>query len=171
MKIHHIALESDWSAARKSGSYTTSTLGRTLADEGFIHASRPDQLQQVTHAFYGKVRQPLVRLDIETDKLTSPWREDRVGDDTYPHIYGPLNLDAVTFTAPWHRSGREKAFFEVWLNEVMFRIVIVLLAMVLSVFGAFIGQRYDEESGSFVGAVIGLALGIGLIALVLKRRR
>ena len=99
--IHHIALQSDWDQARLTGAYTTSTLGRTLEDEGFIHASRLEQVKQVSDAFYSTVRDPLVLLDIDTDRLSSPWREDQVGDDTFPHIYGPLNPDAVVAERPW----------------------------------------------------------------------
>ena len=46
-RIFHIATVADWEAAQRSGSYTTSTLGRTLVEEGFIHASRADQWQGV----------------------------------------------------------------------------------------------------------------------------
>ena len=117
MRIFHIALESDWRTAQRTGEYTTSTLGRTLAEEGFIHASREDQVKGVHDAFYSEVRKPLVRLDIDTDRLRSEWREDPVGDDAYPHIYGPLNVDAVVAANPWHRSGREKAFLEIFLTR------------------------------------------------------
>ena len=41
MLIFHIATEADWDAARRSKQYTTSTLGRTLEQEGFIHAAPP----------------------------------------------------------------------------------------------------------------------------------
>ena len=37
MQIFHIASASDWTAAQRSGTYTTSTRGRTLEQEGFIH--------------------------------------------------------------------------------------------------------------------------------------
>jgi len=111
--IHHLALESDWEQAKQTGSYTTSTLGQTLDQVGFIHASRAEQVKQVSDGFYRSVRKPLVRLDIDTDRLTSAWREDPVDGDTYPHIYGPLNLEAVTAVVPWHRSGRPKSLLAV----------------------------------------------------------
>jgi uncharacterized protein (DUF952 family) len=95
VRIFHIATAADWRAAQESGSYTTSTLGRTLAEEGFIHTSRREQVQPVWRAFYRGVEEPLVLLTIDTDKLDVPWREDQVGDDTFPHIYGPLSPDAV----------------------------------------------------------------------------
>lgn len=63
---------------------------------GFIHASRAEQTDGVLAAFYGDVTEPFVVLTIDTDLLQPQWREDPVGDQTFPHIYGPLNVDAVT---------------------------------------------------------------------------
>ena len=40
MRIFHIATAADWAEAQRTGSYTTSTRGRSLEQEGFVHASR-----------------------------------------------------------------------------------------------------------------------------------
>ena len=40
-QILHIALVEDWDAAQLVGQYEKSTIGRTLAEEGFIHCSFP----------------------------------------------------------------------------------------------------------------------------------
>jgi len=170
MKIHHIALESDWREAQRTGQYTTSTLGRSLAEEGFIHASRPDQVRRVSDTYYRQVRKPLVRLDIDTDKLTSDWREEPVGTDTYPHIYGPLNVDAVTAAQPWHRTGRAKSFFEVFLGEALLRILLAIGAMFLAFLGSAVGRSVEPEYGPLVGALVGLGVGVALFVLVLRRR-
>ena len=98
MHVFHIATVAEWDAAQASGAYTTSTRGRTLEQEGFLHASRADQVEGVRTRYYADVGEPLLLLTIDTDLLTSPWQEDPVGDDTYPHIYGPLNPDAVIAT-------------------------------------------------------------------------
>jgi uncharacterized protein (DUF952 family) len=46
---------------------------------------------------YFKGKHELVKLVIETEKLTSPiyfnWSPSV--EDTFPHIYGPINLEAV----------------------------------------------------------------------------
>ncbi|MGD9959563.1 DUF952 domain-containing protein [Nocardioides sp.] len=170
MRVFHIALESEWRAAERTGTYTTSTLGRTLDEEGFIHTSRADQVAAVHARYYRGVRQPLVRLDIDTDKLTSPWREDPVGDDTYPHIYGPLNVEAVTAVRPWHRAGREKTFLELFLGEAIVRILLALAAMWLAVLGSVLGGAVDHENGRAIGALLGLALGVVAFVVVLRRR-
>jgi uncharacterized protein (DUF952 family) len=100
MHIFHIATADDWAAAHRAGTYTTSTRGRTLEQEGFIHASRPEQVDGVWKAFYADAGEPLVLLTIDTDELTSPWQEDPVGEDTFPHVYGPINASAVVHAEP-----------------------------------------------------------------------
>lgn len=95
MKIFHIATAADWTRAKESGRYETSTVGRTLVEEGFIHASRREQVSGVFDRYYRGLCEPLVLLTIDTELLRSEWREERVGDDTFPHIYGPLEPSAV----------------------------------------------------------------------------
>jgi uncharacterized protein (DUF952 family) len=98
--IFHLATAADWATAQETGAYTTSTIGVSLEQEGFIHASRGDQWEEVRRRYYSEVEEPLVLLVIDPDLLTSPWREDPVGEDTYPHVYGPINPDAVVTAVP-----------------------------------------------------------------------
>jgi uncharacterized protein (DUF952 family) len=64
--------------------------------EGFIHCSRPDQVLEVANRFYaGAVG--LVLLWIDPLKLTSEIRWEAADGDVFPHVYGPLNLDAITW--------------------------------------------------------------------------
>ncbi|WP_415630067.1 DUF952 domain-containing protein, partial [Nocardioides dubius] len=100
MLIFHIAERPRWEAAQLAGSYAWSTLGRSLDDEGFLHASRAEQVAGVIDRFYRNHDGDLLLLTIDTDLLTSPWREDQVGDATFPHIYGPLNPSAVIEVRP-----------------------------------------------------------------------
>ena len=76
MRIFHIATAADWERARESGSYTTSTRGRSLEDEGFLHAAHRPQVQGVFRRYYRDVREPLLLLTIDTERLGVPWRED-----------------------------------------------------------------------------------------------
>ncbi|RNL79798.1 DUF952 domain-containing protein [Nocardioides marmorisolisilvae] len=96
-RIFHLALATDWAAAQEAGDYRISTLGRTLEQEGFLHASREDQWRATKQRFYADVPEPLVLLEIDPALLTSELRIDEVPEagDSFPHIYGPLNLDAV----------------------------------------------------------------------------
>lgn len=103
--IFHIAEVGEWEAARAAGDYRISTRGRTLAEEGFIHASRRDQVLGVANAFYADAG-PLLLLSIDPDRLTSPVRDDEVAPGVvFPHIYGPINLDAVVAFAPLDRDA------------------------------------------------------------------
>jgi uncharacterized protein (DUF952 family) len=98
MRIYHLATRADWGRALREGQYTTSTYGVTLAQEGFIHASRADQWEGVQERFYAGVEEPLVLLEIDTDLLDVPWVEEPPApgvDETFPHIYGPLKPNAV----------------------------------------------------------------------------
>jgi uncharacterized protein (DUF952 family) len=105
MRIFHIATAADWEQARRSGSYATSTVGRSLEDEGFLHAAHRDQVAGVFDRYYRDVGRPLVLLTIDTDRLGVPWREDAVGDETFPHIYGPLSPSAVVGVQRLDRQG------------------------------------------------------------------
>jgi uncharacterized protein (DUF952 family) len=100
MRIFHIATLDDWKRAQETGTYTTSTLGRTLEQEGFIHASRHDQVPAIRDRFYAEVTEPLVVLEIETDLLDAEVRDEQVGDEVFPHIYGPLPASAVVAWRP-----------------------------------------------------------------------
>ena len=103
MRIFHIATLADWTAAQESGAYTTSTRGRTLAEEGYIHASRADQWEGVRAAFYADVTEPLVLLEIETDLLGVPVIEEPPAPsvtETFPHVYGEIRPDAVVAVTP-----------------------------------------------------------------------
>ncbi|MCO5970096.1 DUF952 domain-containing protein [Actinoallomurus soli] len=92
--IFHIAERAQWEAVRDAGRpYEVSTRGRTLAEEGFIHASRDeDQVSKVRRAFYADL-DDLVLLVIDPARLDV--RHESVGDDVFPHIYGPIPPEAV----------------------------------------------------------------------------
>jgi uncharacterized protein (DUF952 family) len=97
--IYHIATGADWAQAQRAGLYTTSTRGRTLAEEGFIHTSQAAQVALVANAFYRGVPD-LLLLVIDTERVGPEIRYELVpGQDLpYPHIYGPLNVSAVVET-------------------------------------------------------------------------
>ena len=102
MIIYHLTTAGDWETGQAAGEYTTSTRGRTLAGEGFIHASTAGQVTPVANTFYQGVPEDLVVLVIDTDLLASPVRHDKVPgwDEPFPHIYGPVNPAAVVAVVP-----------------------------------------------------------------------
>ncbi|MEV0972215.1 DUF952 domain-containing protein [Microtetraspora glauca] len=96
--IVHLALAADWAEAMKRGEYRVSTLGRTLEEEGFIHASTdPGQARGVAGRYYRHVTEPLVLLTIDEDLLGCPVRFEVPdgSEETFPHIYGPVPVGAV----------------------------------------------------------------------------
>jgi glutathione S-transferase len=99
--IYHIAIAADWAQAQRDGEYTISSRGRTLAEEGFIHASAAEWVAPVANLFYRGLPEVLV-LVIDTDKVTAEIRYEPAPDlgASFPHIYGPLNLDAVVDIRP-----------------------------------------------------------------------
>jgi uncharacterized protein (DUF952 family) len=109
--IYHIATAPDWRRAQRDGQYATSTIGRTLAEEGFIHASTATQVADVANLFYRGVADDLVLLVIDAARLRSPLRYEHVpgADAPFPHIYGPLNVDAVLAARPF-RPGPDGTF-------------------------------------------------------------
>ena len=105
-RIYHIATRSDWARAQRDGEYTTSTIGKSLADEGFIHASQATQVADVANMFYRGVPGELVLLVIDPEGVRAPIRYEQVpgAEDPFPHIYGPLNPDAVVEARPFSPS-------------------------------------------------------------------
>lgn len=107
--IYHITAASDWEQARREREYRLSTRGRSLADEGFIHASTAQQVAPVANASYQDASD-LVVLVIDTSRVRPEIRYEHVPgmEDPFPHIYGPLNVDAVVTTLVLDRdaSGR-----------------------------------------------------------------
>lgn len=99
MNILHITTRKAWIDATRLGQYSAAS----LQSEGFIHASTVSQLVPVATKFY-KDQSGLVLLEIDPKRLTSEvkWEKPAGGpppgvpeDDAFPHIYGPINLDAV----------------------------------------------------------------------------
>lgn len=90
--IFHITTGSDWKKAGERGYYETDS----LKNEGFIHCCQEEQVAGVLERYF-KGKRDLLRLEIETDKLTSPFYYEWSPSiaDTFPHIYGVINLDAI----------------------------------------------------------------------------
>jgi uncharacterized protein (DUF952 family) len=91
--IYHITSRASWSAAQKSEAYSADS----LTSEGFIHCSKMDQILRVADNYFAD-QHGLVILVVDPSRLTSQVRweagTDKAGE-LFPHIYGPLNLEAV----------------------------------------------------------------------------
>ena len=97
MVLLHITPNDDWTAAMDAGEYRATS----LTTEGFIHLSTPDQILRTANTFF-RGQTGLVLLVIESSQLVAPLRfEDVPEHGTFPHLYGPLNLDALTDILPF----------------------------------------------------------------------
>lgn len=91
--IFHITSWNSWSAAQESGDYRADS----LQEEGFIHCSKADQVLRVANAiFAGQLGLVLLVVDAERLRSEVHWEpgSDKA-DELFPHVYGPINLDAV----------------------------------------------------------------------------
>lgn len=90
--IYHVTTSEEWNQAKKKGSYEAAS----LPVEGFIHCSEASQVKGVLERYFAG-KNNLVKLVIDTDKLTSPLKYELAPsiNENFPHVYGPLNVDAV----------------------------------------------------------------------------
>jgi uncharacterized protein (DUF952 family) len=130
-RIFHIATATDWRATLATGTYTTSTVGRSLAEEGFIHASRREQVQGVFDRYYRGLGEDLVLLTIDPARLESEVRMDPVGEDTYPHVHGPINRSAVVDVEPLNRRGGTETLMSLWVKGMAVRMGAAMLVMLV----------------------------------------
>jgi uncharacterized protein (DUF952 family) len=88
--IIHICQCHEWQTAVEIGEYRPNS----LVAEGFIHCSQPKQILHIANRFYPGVPD-LMLLWIDPQQVKAEIRWEAVLGDDFPHIYGPLNLDAV----------------------------------------------------------------------------
>jgi uncharacterized protein (DUF952 family) len=110
--IYILVRPNTWEIAQKSRLFYEVS----LANEGFIHACEWRQLDRVANAYFGDA-DPLVLAAINPARVKPPvrWEESRSTGDIYPHIYGPLNMDAVTEVLTLQRG--EEGRFTIPANE------------------------------------------------------
>ncbi|HEY61258.1 MAG TPA: DUF952 domain-containing protein [Anaerolineae bacterium] len=94
--IVHICLCEDWKKAKGVGEYSP----LSLEIQGFVHASRLEQVLQVANRFYSG-RTDLCLLWIDQEQLTSSVKWEEADGEIFPHIYGAINLDAVIGIVPF----------------------------------------------------------------------
>ena len=99
--LFHLALKGDWEQAQDSGTYQWSTRGMRLTEVGFIHCSWQEQVPKTFERFYADAGE-IVLLEIDPIRLNSPLRADAIPTgDLFPHLYGPLPIEAVRSITPY----------------------------------------------------------------------
>ncbi len=90
--IYHITTQKQWEQDKLSGVYQ----GDTLDSDGFIHCSTTQQVINIANTIFADQKK-LVLLSIDLNKVQAKIRwEGTENKEKFPHIYGNLNLDAVT---------------------------------------------------------------------------
>ncbi|AFY27408.1 DUF952 domain-containing protein [Cyanobium gracile] len=100
--IYHLALGGEWRDAKARGVYERSTRGQTLQEVGFIHASGSHQVEATYGRFYADAEEVLL-LTIDPRRLSAPllWEPAPNSGECFPHIHGPLPLEAVLAAEPF----------------------------------------------------------------------
>ena len=100
--ILHIAAADDWAAARARGEYRADSLG----GEGFIHCSTLDQvLIPANERYHGRADLLLLVIDPARLEAALVYEDCYETGQAFPHIYGPLNIDAVLRAVPFPPSA------------------------------------------------------------------
>jgi uncharacterized protein (DUF952 family) len=90
--LFHILPHGEWERAKERGVYQP----ESLETDGFIHCSTREQVMRTANLYF-RGQPGLMLLTIAADQVKAMIRyEDLMGEGMrFPHIYGPLNLDAV----------------------------------------------------------------------------
>lgn len=104
--IFHIAAEADIKKYLDTGEYDCAS----LTSEGFIHCCDKGQLAGVVQRYYKDVGDVQLML-LDPDKLHARvLRENTVGGcELFPHVYGPINNEAVKALLPFGLSSIKRA--------------------------------------------------------------
>lgn len=93
--IYVLISDADYQTAKTSGTLYEDS----LETDGFIHASPADELTRVANKYYSDVVDVQVMV-VTTAKVDAPVKWEPATGGLYPHIYGPLNMDAVDYVVP-----------------------------------------------------------------------
>ena len=94
----HITSENEWTEAVARGEYRS----KSFETESFIHCSYAHQVLGVAERLFGG-RTDLVLLVVDPSQLSCKVVEENLegGEKLFPHVYGPLPLDAVVKVLPF----------------------------------------------------------------------
>jgi uncharacterized protein (DUF952 family) len=95
--IYHISSRSWWEAAQKAGQLSSPR----FEEEGYIHCATLSQIPGVLERYFQN-QTDLVRLTIDKAKVKPPLVYELAGklNEVFPHVHGPINLDAVIAVDP-----------------------------------------------------------------------
>lgn len=90
--IVHALPRSEWERFRERGEYRPDS----LEAQGFVHCSKPGQIVVVADYNYAETDEMML-LVLDESRIDAPVRYEtnESSESAYPHVYGPLTLDAV----------------------------------------------------------------------------
>jgi uncharacterized protein (DUF952 family) len=95
--IYHVTTGKEWDTQKEAPDFVAAS----LRNEGFIHCSTREQVAGVVDRYFRDAGD-LVLLHIDEDRLTSPCMfEPSTGGEFFPHVYGPINKNAVVSVLPY----------------------------------------------------------------------
>ena len=98
-RIYKICPASAWREAERQGVYRGSAVD---IRDGFIHFSLPSQLAETARKhFLGQTGLFLIEVDADALGDALRWEPSR-SDELFPHLYGELDLGAVTNVLDMH---------------------------------------------------------------------
>jgi len=117
--IFHLVIEGELTARTRDGLY----LPARFEQDGFIHCTGdPESTLEVAESYFSEVREPVLALELALARIAARVvfeapipipgagkRHLREGL-LFPHIYGPLNLDAVISRRVLVRVGERFEF-------------------------------------------------------------
>ena len=112
--IYHVAPAGEFRAGIEADAYAPPH----FAADGFVHCTATQPLAlAVAKDYFSACHEPLLVLAIDPTRLTSPvrfesaaplpgaGRQHLAGDALFPHVYGPIQLAAITGIGVLDRQG------------------------------------------------------------------
>ncbi|ELZ94931.1 hypothetical protein C440_07642 [Haloferax mucosum ATCC BAA-1512] len=99
--IAHILAPADWETFEQTEEYRPASLD----EQGFVHCSKLGQIVVVADVAHAH-RDEWVLLLLDESRLEAPVRYEtnEDGGSSFPHVYGPLTLDAVVDSFDFERD-------------------------------------------------------------------
>jgi uncharacterized protein (DUF952 family) len=108
-RLFHLLFREAWSRLGDAALYEP----ESLTTEGFIHLSTLDQVLRTAERYFAG-RADVMVLAIDTSRLDAPVRYEEAHGDRFPHLYGPLPMQAVIGVEPLPLVGGSFVFPTTW---------------------------------------------------------
>ncbi|SMO90458.1 DUF952 domain-containing protein [Fodinibius sediminis] len=90
--VFHITTKEEFNNQKRNNKYYP----ESLTSKGFIHCSKGSQIERTAnHHFAGRQEVLLLVIDVSTLCSDIKYEVDEETGEKFPHIYGPLNTDAI----------------------------------------------------------------------------